>query len=74
MAVINPDSSPIGSSTYQILAIGDARAQDGLLFAGYAKTRYGCTDFDRPMWAKPTLFNRLWLRWCGRHSLFRKKR
>lgn len=60
------------TQVYEILGIGDARAQDGLLFAGYAKGAQGWIDHKKPLWAKPTLINRLWLRWKGRHSLFRK--
>jgi len=60
------------TQVYQILAIGDPRAQDGLLFAGYAKGSDGWTDFNKPIWANPTRWNRVWLRWKSRHSIFRK--
>jgi len=62
------------TETYQILAIGDARVQDGMLWAGYAKDRDGWIDYNSPIWKKPTAWNTLWLRWKGRHSIFRSGR
>jgi hypothetical protein len=58
---------------YQILAPGDARC-DGMLWAGYGKDQDGWTDFDKVLWAKPTIWNKIWLRWKGRHSFARGNR